>query len=272
MHRKLAKRLLTMLLLLSAVGGIAEGLWADDGSVGVEGIRYFNDFNANVPGLKKKAVNFTYVYNVTNGVWGLHKGLVDDFYFTQDNCWEKDLRSQSSGGLDNVYADDVDLFFLFTHGNHSGSTMYLAYDTNQDDWLGYSSDWHLGDRDLEWLALYACKTIDLSGYANQCYPFMHRLHMVLGAHGNLYDSWTTEEVGRDFRDNLKDGDTMRYAWFDGMSDWWHNQETAVVSAEDGQLLDWSNSPAKKDHWWGYGSVTPDISHNNVTWIGIHWRN
>jgi hypothetical protein len=244
---------------------------ADDGSVGVEGIGSFHDFNANVTRLRKKTVDLKYVYNVTNGVWGLSRGLSDDFYFVQDGCWEKDLRSYAIGGLDNIYADDVDLFFIETHGNHARPTMLLTYDTEEDDWYGYSSDWHLGDRDLEWLALHACLTIDRIDYAKQCHPFMHGLHMVLGFHGLAWDSWTTEEVGRDVRDNLKDGDTICHAWLDGTSDWWHDQEAAIVSAEDGALNDWSDSPAKKDHWWGYGSVTDDIAHGDITWIGLHWR-
>ena len=61
---------------------------------------------------------------------------------------------------DDAWADDVDLFFILTHGNHVAGNAILAYDININEWIGNSSNLAAGQQQIEWLLVYGCKTID----------------------------------------------------------------------------------------------------------------
>jgi len=77
-------------------------------------------------------------------------------------------------------SDDVDLFFINTHGRNDDGVISLAYDSQNDDWLARSGDWRLGDRDIEWLAIYGCDTIKRSGFWDGYNALFHRMHLLLG--------------------------------------------------------------------------------------------
>jgi hypothetical protein len=127
--------------------------------------------------------------------------------------------------------------------------------------------------------MYACQTIYKNDFSSQGYSrynnIFHGLHLILGAWGSFWDGWTTEECGEDFADNLIDGWSLRSAWFDGTSDWWCDQEAAVLSAERSDTYNggdpiWSQTTMYSDHYHGKGTVKADISHENLYWIGLSW--
>ena len=258
---------------------------ADNGDFGVEGIRYFDQLRANNPGIK--ANDLTYTYNITNGVYNklTGAGYPNNFYWAGSDAWELDLHKAEDGGLDESMADDVDLFFINTHGRNDSGIISLGYNSNMNKWIGNSQDWKLGDNwDLEWLVIYGCDTIarpngidiDDATFLSAYDPRFFRLHEILGAYDSMWDGWTTEEVGRDFADNLLDGDTIKYSWVDGVSDWYVDNHPAVISAErpetwHGGDPDYSSTTIENDHYHGRGVVTADIPHDQIGWYRIVWE-
>ena len=241
--------------------------------IGVEGVKYFSNHNA---ALGEHLATLSYTFTICNGVWDkLNTGDPHNFYWGRTDCWEKDLRDVAQGGLDVYCADNVDLFFLATHGNNTGDSIYLAYDTPQEWWHSDSRKWKLGDSDLEWLALYACRTLPFSAIGSTSWPIFHGLHMILGSHDSLWYGPTTDEVGRDFAQNLKDGDRVSDAWLDGLSDWWADQNALVLAAERyetyrGGSIDWNNTTMNRDHYHGRGYTCPDIPNSAVYYFTYSW--
>jgi hypothetical protein len=134
---------------------------------------------------------------------------------------------------------------------------------------------------LEWLAIYGCDTVarpggvDISNetFLNAYNPLFFGLHILLGAYDSMYDGWTVEEVGRDFADNLLDGDTIKYSWIDGVSDWAVDNHPAVISAErsdtwNGGSPDYSATTMAIDHYHGRGAVSADIPHDQIAWYHV----
>ena len=271
-------RIALVVIVFSMIFLLSSCVENDEGDFGIEGVRHFGNLRANNPGIT--ADDLTYTFNRCNGVYNELKGTYkNEFYWSETDVWEIDLHKEEDGGIDEDMADGVDLFYIDTHGRHDNGIMKLAYDANINKWIGESSDWKLGDNDLEWLVMYACSTINRDNFEaegwGRYYPLFHGLHLILGAWGDLWDGITTDEVGEDFADNLLDGDTLKSAWFDGVSDWWCDQEAAILSAEraetwNGGNLDWSQTTMNKDHYHGKGSVKSDIPHNQIYWIGIWW--
>ena len=149
---------------------------------GIEGICYFDKLRAS--GVVSKADDLTYVFNICNGLDRelRNKGHTRAFYWANDDCWEIDLRSVTAGGIDDNWADDVDLFFINTHGNNSGGNAILAYNVKRNEWIGNSSQWRLGNKNLEWLLIYGCHTVDL-GNPLSFWHIFQRLHEFCGAWG-----------------------------------------------------------------------------------------
>ena len=174
------------------------------------------------------------------------------FYWAETDCWEKDLRDSGYGGIDADWSDDVDLFFISTHGGFWDGRGHLAYDTNVDKWLGDQNDYRLGnDWNLEWLLVYGCHTINRDDPLH-LWNIFQRLHQFCGAYDDMWDGITTDEVGEDVGDNLTDGDTVTSSWISGVSDWWVDNHPIVVAAEvsatwNGGSFDWPNTTLVRDH-------------------------
>lgn len=247
------------------------------GTFGVEGIRNFANLRASGMNFKKKPEDLPYTFNICNGIYRELKnaGHTCRFYWANRDCWEIDLRRTDHGGIDDDWADNVDLFFICTHGNHdSNGKPLLAYDINRNDWIGNAIHWHLGNRQCEWLMMYACSTIDLNNVLG-VWDVFQRLHEICGAWDYMYWGWTTEECGEDVGDNLTDGDAVSSAWLDGVSDWWVDNHPIVVAAEreiswnNGNFL-WALTTMNRDHLWGHGNTVSDIFPSDKYWISWRW--
>ena len=84
---------------------------------GVEAIRYFS--NARAAGVSD-AADLTYTFNRSNGFDSQlsSAGHSRGFYWANTDCWETDIRASDQGGDDVHWVDDVDIFWIETHGGH----------------------------------------------------------------------------------------------------------------------------------------------------------
>lgn len=238
---------------------------------GIEGIRYFG--NARSAGVST-AEDLTYVFNICNGLDDKLRGAghTRKFYWANDSCWETDLRSSASGGSDDSWADSVDLFFIITHGNNDSGVGRLLYDVAHNNWRTHSSEWNLGNNNVEWLMMYACKTISVD-HPIAYWNAFKRLHAICGAYDNMWDGITTDECGEDVGANLVGGDVICDAWIDGVSDWWVDNHPMVLTAEsestyNGGNFVWSQTTMNRDHYWGAGTTVADVS--SMYWMAWRW--
>ncbi|MFZ3146051.1 DUF6345 domain-containing protein [Methanothrix sp.] len=243
---------------------------------GIQGIRYFDRVNESGY-LSEKCVELPYTFNVCNGLYRklVEAGHVCVFYLSGDDCWEAQLRSEQKGGIDDQVADNVDLFFVSSHGNNVNGQVRVTYNVKHDAWDAKSENWRLGDRDLEWLMVYACSTINMEKF-DLLWHIFQRLHMFCGNWGDAFDSFTTDEVGEDLGENLADGDPVSRAWIDALSDWAVDNHPAVLAAErreackyDGDL-DWPNTTMNQDHLWGHGKTVKDIIPRDICQLSLLW--
>jgi hypothetical protein len=259
-----------------------------DGDFGVEGVSRFNNARATIEGLS--AVDLTVNIKITDGFDESLRaaGYIRQFYWKEEDAWELDLKSADIGGLDSLQSDNVDILFISTHGMNEDGISYLLYNSKDGElsptskdpkgWITSSKDWKLGDGDLEWLAIYSCHTIALEDFATKGFSryqnIFNRLHLMLGSIDTMYMGDPYIDVGRNFADNLIDGDTIKSAWMSGVNEL-NDNHPAVLSAElestwkDGSL-DWPNTTMQRDMYWGRGKVTADVDPKSLYWIGIMW--
>jgi hypothetical protein len=207
---------------------------------GIQGIRYFDDVNkAGI--FTKKALELEWTFNICNGLYYklLKAGHKAKFYHGDKECWEIHLNDPSikSGGIDDKFADDVDLFFIATHGNRDDQDKpLLAYNVKKDEWISYGKNWKLGNKLLKWLFIHSCLQINLKNVI-ACIDMFDKLHGICASYDLLY---SPEESGRDLGEYLTDGDyTVGEAWIESQSDWnpFHDNHSIVVCANDKRSYD-----------------------------------
>lgn len=240
---------------------------------GIEGIRHFS--HARAAGWD--ASDLTYVFNNCNGLDNALRshGHTRSFYWAETDCWEIDLNDTSKGGIDSDYGDNVDLFFISTHGNHWDGHAVVLYDVARNNFVGDSHNWLLGNNwNLEWLLMYACETLNLSSPLDY-WDIFQRLHKICGAYDLMWDGWTVDECGEDTGNNMTNGNTVAESWIDGVSDWWFDNHPMVIAAERADTWhsgnpDWGNTTMYCDHLWGHGTTVSDISPSDKYWLSWRW--
>lgn len=242
---------------------------------GIEAIRYCN--HARAAGVTTSS-DLTYTFNRANGFDSKLRsaGHGRAFYWANTDCWETDIRDNDRGGADRSWVDDVDLFWIETHGNHTADGQALMlYDTPQTGWFTFSGDWQLGENwNAEWVMAYSCKTVDRNNVAG-LWNIFGGLHIYCGAWENMYDAWTTDECGEDVAHNLVHGDTVSHAWHDGVSDWAVDNHPITVCVGDSATwnngnIRWDLSALNRDHLWGHGSVVPDLPPSRQACLLWRW--
>jgi hypothetical protein len=202
-------------------------------------------------------------------------GHTQGFFWAERDVWEMDSRDESKGGIDHEVADSVDLFLISTHGNYDQGRLSLLYDIQRDDWFGFSTDWLFGNNcNLEWILIYGCHSISQSSFGDHFDRFQ-RLHLFCGSYGDMFDSWTVDEVGRDVAGHLLCGKPVSEAWQEGVSDWWVDNHPMVVSVERAEVVvdgvvDWNNTVLYSDHLWGHGRTHADIPRNQIAYLAATW--
>jgi Family of unknown function (DUF6345) len=275
----------------------------DNGDFIVEGIRHYQNYRNNngtscggenfpppIPYGKCGWIDLDYCFNITNAVSATLKaaGYPRKFYYVETDAWAEDLLPSNQGGLDNVMADDVDLFFFAGHSYDDvtdGNGATIVFDSNHDQYSSSSKTWDLGNRDLEWLGLYTCDVfkhlIDPNNTstlkADRIWPnygnIFNGLHLILASYGKMFFGSSQSHIGQSFAENLMDGDSIKSAWLDATG---VDNSPGVLSAErietwnDGHP-DWPNTTMENDHYWGRGNVKPDIPRSEIGWLGFWWR-
>jgi Family of unknown function (DUF6345) len=184
------------------------------------------------------------------------------------SAFEKDFRDTALGGWDATYVDNVDAQWYTGHGNSSGFTFKSSVD---DTWIT-PADARWGNRDLEWLQLESCQVLrDTSGtndYFARWAQAFQGLHLLNGFHTNA--TCVGGGTGRRFADYL----------FPATFLWWTTRPALTVQQAWASMANdlepsgtrWrSISPATTgwvtnlgDHYWGQGSVGPDIAPGNAS--------
>lgn len=145
--------------------------------------------------------------------------------------------------------DSVDLFYVSTHGGVNATDAILA--RRAQNTFALSSQWRFGDNSNQAaiFSQYACKTlqIDNNAYGRWDNVFKGGLYLATGSHDLFYDAWDTEETGYDYADGLTHGVTVKWAWFDGNSDWWYGQDVAIYASSSGSL---SACQSRRDNMTG----------------------
>ena len=179
------------------------------------------------------------------------------------SAFEKDFKDTTLNGWDSSYVDAVDSQWYTGHGNSSGFTFKSSVD---DTWIT-PADARWGNQDLEWLQLESCQVLrDTSGtndYFARWAQSFRGLHLLNGFHTNA--TCINGGTGRRFADYM----------FPATFLWWTTrpaltvQQAWATTANDLEPSGtrWrSISPATTgwvtnlgDHFWGQGSVGPDIA-------------
>lgn len=133
---------------------------------------------------------------------------------------------------DHKRAETVDLLFSSVHGGTEPETAFFSM-WDQDEFVD-TVNMRLGDeeRGLSILSTYSCETLRVSdGHLKDRWRAAMRggLRFVTGSHATLWDGSTTDEVGEDFASGLQHAQTLRYAWKDAVSDWYFENDAAVMA-------------------------------------------
>ena len=144
--------------------------------------------------------------------------------------------SDGSAGAGGV--DSVDLFYVATHGGAWDDPFAAVLALYHQDATTDSTMWRFGNnsRTVKIFSQYACDTLRLTnGWNRWAAAFKGGLYIATGSHDTLYDGTTTDETGEDYADDLQDGKSVKWAWFDGNGDWYADQDVAVYASSSGPL-------------------------------------
>jgi hypothetical protein len=123
---------------------------------------------------------------------------------------------------------------------------------------------------MEWLLIYGCQSID-GDHVQEHLHLFRRMHLFCGSYGDIFDSFTVDEVGQDTANNLTSGKTVTDSWGDGVSDWWVSNHPMVLSVENhisynNGNVDWEATMIGCDHLWGEGFTLQDIQPTDQYWM------
>lgn len=248
------------------------------------GIEVITNFDKYRKFSKSSTHDLPYAHNEANSLYKKLRqaGHIGLFYFTDNDCWERDLRSKTIGirgegltvqGIDDKMADNVNLFYIFTHGTNDGKFTHLTYNSVKESHDGISIYWRLGDGKLKWLIMASCSTINPKNLLSWLHIF-ENLHEICGAYKIFFGF---EDMGEKLGQKLIDGHTVTDAWLDSTQSlfWRLYNPSIVVAAEnqkswnDGKPL-WALTTINNDHLLGHGTTMPDISNKDIRWLSYIW--
>ncbi|HEY8205909.1 MAG TPA: DUF6345 domain-containing protein [Myxococcaceae bacterium] len=147
--------------------------------------------------------------------WNLHGGKY---------WWE--------GDGDQVGLETVNIVFANTHGGAWGNDSVWAMWDNGS--LAYSSNMRLGNESWGTMifSTYSCETLKYDDglmWTRMGPIFRGGLYIATGSMETVWAGWTTDDVGADYADNLQHGYSIKEAWHDGASDWYEDNDLAVMT-------------------------------------------
>lgn|GEM_PF-3247899 len=196
----------------------------------------------------------------------------------ETDCEELDLHDMNdNGGQDLKWAENVDIFFISTHGHNDGTNAVLAYDNNRNEWDGNSKNWKLGDSNLlKWLLLFSCTTVNLKNPLGFWHVF-ENLHELCGFYEDLFLSDKIgDDLGSDLGQKLIDGETtVADAWLEATTESDYNTAAVVISAENQKTWNngkpiWNDTTMNLDHLKGHGYTCPNVTAQDKHWLGVKW--
>jgi Family of unknown function (DUF6345) len=151
------------------------------------------------------------------------------YYYNLDGA-----KDRWEDAADQWFMDDVDLLYASTHGGAWTNPTMSVWSMWNYKTRANSTSMRLGDEswNLSVLATYACETFKTSdgNHWKRLGPmFKGGLRFGLGSHDKVYSGDTTNEVGEDFADGLQKGKSFKYAWKDGNSDWWVDNDLTAMT-------------------------------------------
>ncbi len=176
-------------------------------------------------------------------------------------AFEKDFKSQSLGGWDHIYVDNVDAQWYTGHGWSGGFTFKSAIDDTE--LTPAEARW--GDRDLEWMQLESCQVLrDTNGfhdYFSRWGGAVDGLHMLNGFHTNAYcvgggtgGTFAAYLFPRQILWWTLPALTVRNAWAQMAID---KEPSGVVYRSMGNIAPGGVTNIG-DFFWGQGPTGPDI--------------
>ncbi|HVM47562.1 MAG TPA: DUF6345 domain-containing protein [Candidatus Acidoferrum sp.] len=174
------------------------------------------------------------------------------FNWGEYNAWERDFHDSALGGDDNNWVDNVDAVFYTGHANSDG---WVFTSTVDHTFVDYTAT-RYGQQDLEWLVIAACGPLQPGTPPHAWYqrwgPAFQRLHLLCG-YDNI--SSDTDLEGHKWADYMLRGLTVARAWILAGSE---SQSRSGLNVCVMTAYDASGICNMSDHFWGKGSVGPDI--------------
>ena len=178
--------------------------------------------------------------------------FIDELNDTDESVFYYDLINMKpyiEDTYDDIIADHVDLLYILTHGGVTNTDARWAMWNKFTNAL--SSQMRLGDDDrkLQILVSCSCHTLQTDGLiARWRSIFRGGLKYALGSHDIIHMGKNENECGKEFADNLQDGDKFKYAWKDAFNEPFSENVVIAVSTgntesecEDRRdLMKWQN--------------------------------
>jgi hypothetical protein len=156
--------------------------------------------------------------------WMQFYGHQRKFFFANKDAWPGDvISSHISGGEDSSYADDVNIYYVATHGSSNATSgfLYTAGSTKTVDGLSTCRArtrhpstgamwWRMGDKNNRILSLGTCQGLNLTDL-HTWDPVQRGLHIITGFDRNVSDN---PNIGGNygFYGNMP-FTTVKQAWF-----------------------------------------------------------
>lgn len=157
------------------------------------------------------------------------------------DAWELDWKGTSLGGMDHVYADNVDLAAFSGHGLGGN---FIMNNYNNDRYASIR-DFRLGNQDLEWIIGITCNFLNKS--KDYLGGMMYGLHL---ANGYATDMTITANAGNRFSAWAKAPYGVRVAWYRQGYDTQNSYDRNVA-----RIFGHKNNV--NDYLWGYGNAGSD---------------
>lgn len=170
-------------------------------------------------------------------------------------------------------SDNVNLLFLLTHGSVTNTdSRWVMWDKNT---RALSSNMRLGDESygLSILASWACNTHKMSDgklITRWRNIFRGGLRITVGSHDTPPIGSTTDECGKEFADNLQDGDKIKDAWHDALREPFVDVDGAVIAT--GETESECNNRRDNMKWQNYTSYRRLRDGENVWYCWRYWNN
>ncbi len=154
------------------------------------GVEWINDFP---PPCDQNELSYCDETSVgfLNGM--VSRGHTAQFNWGNGNAFERDFRDPAFGGDDTNWVDAVDFAHFSSHGSTNASNVFSGFFGGKVDNCTWTSDKaRFGNRELEYLCIDACNSLELSrDIISTWQNSFHGLRMILAFTDLVSDSWWT---------------------------------------------------------------------------------